>query len=398
MSTDPSRIERLPSLAEQFVRDKRFAGVAWRVTQSGQILNGGVAGYTGSDQNKPLQKDAIYRIYSMTKPIVSIAALQLVEAGKLRLYDPVASYIPAFADVQVQTADGQLQPLHRPMLVEDLLTHRAGLSYDFLPDCAIAGHYRQAMLAGDATRSLAEFNAVLAGMPLAWQPGSRWHYSYATDVLAHVLEHAAGQALPELLSEQIFNPLGMCDTAFSVADNERHRLLPMYGMRDLDEPMPADPPAHVLQPMDVESGYPSTPAANFVRGGHGLFSTVDDYCRFMPVLLDGKAADGQALLSAPMVNMMWQNRIPQKQRPLQIGPNVLPGYGWNLFGRVMLDTGESMKLTAAGEGGWAGAASTHFWVDRELQMTGVVMAQFLGSGVGLGDEMQTAAYQCFMTP
>jgi CubicO group peptidase (beta-lactamase class C family) len=217
-------------------------------------------------------------------------------------------------------------------------------------------------------------------------------------VLAHVLERATDRSLPELLSQQIFNPLGMCDTAFSVADSERNRLLPMYGMRDLDEPMPADPPAHVLRPMDVESGYPSKPAANFVRGGHGLFSTVDDYCRFMPVLLAGKAADGQALLSAPMVNMMWQNRIPQNQRPLQIGPNVLPGYGWNLFGRVMLDTGESMKLTAAGEGGWAGAASTHFWVDRELQMTGVVMAQFLGSGVGLGDEMQTAAYQCFMTP
>jgi len=383
MTPDPVRLARLKTLAQHYVDDGRFAGIAWRLTQSGHILNAGEVGWVDRERSTPIKLDTIYRIYSMTKPIVSLVALQLVEEGKLRLYDPVAAYIPAFKHATVLGADGRQEPVSRPIHIEDLLTHRAGLSYDFLPDCAVAKLYQEVNLAGDATRTLAEFNRVLASLPLARQPGTQWYYSYATDVLAHVLEVVTGQNLAELLKARIFDPLDMPDTAFSVANDALDRLM-------------ADPPPQVLKPMDVESGYPSRYTESFARGGHGLFSTIEDYSHFAHVLLDGKSADGDVLLSAPMVNMMWQNRIPAAQRPLSIGPNEIYGYGWNLFGRVMLDTGAAMQLTASDEGGWAGAASTHFWVDRHAQMTGIVMTQFLGSSIGLGAEMQSAAYQAFV--
>lgn len=396
MKTDPQRLQRLGELAQRYVDRNQFAGIAWRVDHAGSTVSEGVVGHRDHARSQSLAGDAIYRIYSMTKPMVSVVALQLVEQGRLRLYDPVSRYIPAFARCQVLDRQGKAQPLQRPITIEDLLTHRSGLSYDFLPDCAVADGCRANHAALDGSRTLAELVEMLASLPLMAQPGSRWNYSFSTDVLAHVLEKVTDEPLPALLHASLFAPLALVDTAFHLEPDQQGRLMDMFGQRDLDAPIVLDGAAQRLEAMDVSASYPTDDHDRFARGGHGLYSTISDYRRFMHVLENGQTPDGQSILSAPMVELMWQNRVGRRQRPLAIGPVPLPGYGWNLFGRVMLEPGRALKLTMEGEGGWAGAASTFFWVDRRQGFSGLVMSQFLGSTIPLGDEMQSAAYQALL--
>ena len=187
----------------------------------------------------------------------------------------------------------------------------------------------------------------------------------------------------------------MQETGFRLTPEQQTRLLPSFGQQSLDVARPLPEGAHKLKAMNVEQGHP-TDSEQFARGGHGLYSTTSDYLKFMHMLHDGCAPDGTAILSAPMAEMMWKDRIPATQKPLQICGDVMGGYGWNLFGRVMVDTGESDFLTSHGEGGWSGAAATYFWVDRETGLSGIVMTQFLGSTVPLGPLIKTAAYQALV--
>ena len=397
MKVDPERLAGLAACAGREIDAGHFAGVSWRVRRHGRTLDEGALGHADHARARPLGTDAIHRVYSMTKPIVSVVALQLVETGRLSLDAPVARWLPGFGAGRVLGADGALVPLRRPVTVEDLLTHRAGLSYDFLPDCPVATLYREARLCEDGSRSLEALVARLAALPLAGQPGTAFRYSFASDVLAHLIERVLDRALREVLAERVFAPLGMRETDFGVAEAARPRLVDMHGLRALGEVPPEVEPAQTLEPMDVSASYPADAAGRFARGGHGLFSTLDDYARFAALLGDGRAPDGRALLSAPMLAMLWRNRLPPAQRPIRVGHRLMPGYGWGLTGRVMLDVGEALHLTVDGEGGWAGAASTWFWVDRANGIDGVVLAQFLGSTVPLGPLMQAAAYQGLVT-
>lgn len=379
-------------LAQSYVDRNAFANIEWAVKHKGDLVDTGIVGHADASQETPVPEHAIYRIYSMTKPIVSLAALMLVERGQLQLYDPVAQYIGSFATQKIMHKDGSL--IENPVLtnLEHLLTHRAGLSYDFLPDCPVATLYRNASLVENGSRTLKELAETLGELPAAFIPGTQWQYSYATDVLARCMEVACGQPLDQILRDLLLDPLGMSETDFHVKPENADRLMPMFGAQSLSEIM--TPPAgdQMLKPTDVEPSYPSTPNQHFRRGGLGLYSTTRDYLRFAECLRTGKTSDGKRLVSTPMFNMMWTNRIPQSQMPLGIGPNVYSGYGWNLFGRVMLDVGQAMSLTGVGEGGWAGAAATYFWVDRAEEMTGVVMTQYLGSVLPMSGDMRAAAY------
>ena len=396
MHPDPERLRGIGRLAERLVADDAFAGIAWRVAHRGRTVDEGRIGHADHARERALAADDLHRLYSMTKPIVSVAALRLVEAGRLRLDEPIARWLPGFERSRVLGADGTLADAARPITVEDLLTHRAGLSYDFLPDCPVATLYREEALAADGSRSLAALVERLGALPLAGQPGSGFRYSYATDVLAHVLERVADRPLRDVLTELLLAPLGMDETDFGVREGARSRLVAMHGLRELGEVPPDVEPAQTLRPMDVERSYPSDAPERFARGGIGLFSTMADYARFADALLDGRAPSGEALLSTPMLDMLWRNRLPPAQRPIAIGRKASLGYGWGLIGRVMTDVGEALHLTVDGEGGWSGAASTWFWVDRANGVTGVVLAQFLGSVVPLGPLMQAAAYQGFV--
>ena len=332
----------------------------------------------------------------MTKPVVSVAVLRLVEAGRLRLDEPVGRWLPGFRASRVLGDDGREVDARRPVTVEDLLTHRAGLSYDFLPGCPVAALYREARLVEDGSRSLSALVERLGELPLALQPGSGFRYSFATDVLAHLLEIVHDAPLREVLTRELLVPLGMHETDFGVAPSARDRLVAMHGLRALGDVRPAVEPPQTLQAMAVEASYPSDAPETFSRGGHGLFSTLDDYMHFAHLLLDGRSPSGERLLSEPMLEMLHRNRLPAAQCPIALGPRAMPGYGWGLAGRVMTDVGQAMHLTVDGESGWSGAASTWFWVDRRHGIAGVVLAQFLGSTLPLGPMMQAAAYQGFI--
>ncbi|RLA52780.1 MAG: serine hydrolase [Gammaproteobacteria bacterium] len=381
---------RLQTIANGYTNKGLYAGVAWRVEKAGNIIANGTSGTSDEAAKVPLADDAIYRIYSMTKPVVSVMALILMQRGQLRLSDFVMHYIPAFASTQV-LCDGGTEAPTRPVTIEDLLTHRSGVSYDFLPDCLVARKYAEIDLLNHTDKNLAEFVDLIASFPLASQPGSQWRYSLSTDVLARVLEVASGQPLDQLLEENIFTPLGMADTDFYVPGDKQARLLPLFGFKTINFSYPILPP-HDLTLLDGEAFYPSRPGHNALRGGLGLFSTCADYSKFATMLLTGRAPDGAPLIAPAMYKMMLANRIPESQLPLTIGSIKFPGYGFCLIGRVMQDLGQAMSLTAVGEFGWEGAAGTYFWVDPQNQLVGVLMTQFLATYLPLRDDMRSAVY------
>jgi CubicO group peptidase (beta-lactamase class C family) len=381
---------RLQEIADRYIESDLYAAIAWQVEQEGSLIAHGTSGTSDEARETPLGDDAIYRIYSMTKPIVSLMALILVERCRLRLSDFVMQYIPSFGSIQVLGQNGT-EPPDRPITVEDLLTHRSGVSYDFLPDCPVARQYSEADLLNRVDLSLGEFVDQIATYPLAFHPGSQWRYSFSIDVLARVLEVASGQPIDQLLAENIFTPLGMKDTGFSVPEEKQARLLPLYGFKSIDLSYTVPPP-HELVLLDGEAIYPSRAGHNALRGGHGLFSTCDDYCKFANLLLTGRGPDGTPLISPTMHRLMQANRIPDAQMPVKIGPVPFPGYGFSLIGRVMQDPGQAMSLTELGEFGWEGAAGTYFWVDPRNQLVGVVMTQFLATYLPLRDDMRVPVY------
>ena len=387
-----ARADRVQRVAERYVADGAFSGVEWHVEHRGETLAAGKTGYADAAERTPIPDGAIYRIFSMTKPVVSLLALQLVERGELRLFDFVAQYDERVAAMTVLSADGALEPARRLITVEDLLTHRAGMSYEFIHGCQIAQYYRDARVNADGLCDLDVMMERVAALPLAFHPGDAWRYSVSIDVLAHVIERATGRRLDELLDEHIFAPLGMHDTAFHVPADKQGRLMSIYGRELLGTPALAAVP-HVLEPIDVNEMYPLDNPATFRRGGLGLYSTTSDYLAFARMLLDGRAPSGEVVLSRKMLEMARANRLPASQVPIAIGPNVLRGYGWGLVGRVMLDRGAAMSLTSEGEFGWAGAATTFFWSDPAEALCGVFMTQYIGSTLPLADEMRTAAYQ-----
>ncbi len=388
-----TRQDRLRSAAQGYIDREQFCGIEWRVEAAGATLAAGKAGVANIATGKDIPEGALYRIYSMTKPIVSVMALILIEQGKLRLYDMLPQFNPAFRSMRVLLPSGELAPAQRPILVEDLFTHRAGFTYEFIAGCHIAPGYDAIDLASDGNCSLDEMMAKLATQPLAFQPGSQYRYSVSTDVLAHVCEKATGRTMQSLLKEYILEPLGMNDTDYYVPDDKQDRIMSMYGVSDVKDMSFLNPPdKQELIPADVEDMYPST-NPDYSRGGHGLYSTLDDYFKFGQMLLNGKSDKGDTILSRKMLEMMTSNRLPESQLPMRIGLNALPGYGWGLGVRVMMDTGKSLALTGQGEFGWAGAASTYFWVDPNEQMVGVIMSQYLGAILPLSDDLRGAAYQ-----
>ena len=389
--TNSDRKNVIQEVADSYVDKSLFSGIEWVAEKSGKIILSGQSGYQNFEQKKPIPQNAIYRIYSMTKPITSVMALKLLERGKLRLYDPISSFIPSFEKLKVMKPDGSLEELNRPIIVEDLLTHRSGLTYDFLMGCHVAPLYSERDISDDGNKSLEDKCNILSELPLAYQPGSRFNYSVSIDVLARVIEIVNEKDFGDTLKEEIFNPLEMKDTGFGVDDKNLSRLMSTYGASNFKEIMNIGP--HKLEETDVSAHNPSNKGETFRRGGTGLFSTSQDYLSFARMLLSGKSKNGETLLSKNMVEFMKINRIPNTQLPLMLGPLPLAGYGWNLIGRAMLDRGQMMSQTGENEFGWAGAASTYFWVDPDEDLVGIIMTQYLGSMWPINDDLRVAMYQ-----
>ncbi len=380
MSAD--RLANIDRVMRRHVDDGIVAGISTLAARRGQIVHRGLYGHRDREADLPMTTDTIFRIYSMTKPIVTTALMMLHEEGAFQLDHPVARYLPAFWNVKVLD-DGTLVDPLGPMDVRHLLTHTSGLTYDFLEDSPVCTMYRDARIMNDPSRTLAELTDAIAELPLAFHPGQRWHYSVGIDVAGRLIEILADRPLGEFLRERIFEPLGMADTGFGVPTENRDRLAAMYGLPDLvGEGYSATKLVEAAlagfnERIDVSATYPTDSPATFQRGGVGLFSTIDDYHRFAQLLLGGGQLDGVRLLSRTTLAMMHTNHIPAAFVPWEIMGLPQPGMGFGLGSRVLIDPGQFPAPGSVGEYGWAGAAKTYFWVDPAEQLTGVFMSQYM---------------------
>jgi CubicO group peptidase (beta-lactamase class C family) len=376
-------------IANRYIDKGLIAGVEWDIRSNDEILTAGVAGFRDVHSREILKPDQIYRIYSMTKPVVSVAIIRLIEKHKIDLGSIAQEFIPSLRRLKVIRPDGELERLKRPINIADLLTHTAGFSYNFNIGCQVTQFYQRLDILNDPLKTLEKMVDQIATIPLAFQPGEAWRYSVATDILGRILEVVEGKRLKDILKELLFDPLGMSETDFQIKEDQRSRLMPMHGTNNANDLISLKPKS--LTVVDIEKTYPSEGDV-MERGGSGLFSTVKDYQLFCKFLMDGKDKNGSLIISKMMHSFMLENRIPQEILPLKIGPKTLDGYGWNLLGRLMIDKGQAMSLTNNGEFGWEGAAKTFFWVDIEKQLTGVLMTQFTGTEINLSDEFRAASY------
>jgi CubicO group peptidase (beta-lactamase class C family) len=372
----PQRLAKVGAALKKEVADGSFRGAVVMVARKGKLVYQEAVGMQSADA--PMRADSVFRIYSMTKPIVSVAAMMLVEDGTLQLTDPVGKFLPGFDKMQVsvatKTAEGTAYnnvPAERPMTVQDLLRHTSGLAYGEITQNAPvkegyekAGLYRKDLDYESRGVTPAEQIERLAAVPLAFQPGTTWHYSLSSDVLGRVVEAASGKRLGDFLQERLFRPLRMRDTAFSVPSAKRARL--------------AEPLAN-----DRFSGRPnklidvSEPPKND-SGGAGAVSTAGDYLRFAPMLMNGGALDGARVMSRTTVRLMTSDHLGNFiQQPVQPGELLLgtKGYSFGLGFAVRQADGVGGVHGSAGEFMWAGYAGTYFFVDPKESLTAVLMTQ-----------------------
>jgi CubicO group peptidase (beta-lactamase class C family) len=395
---DSTRLALIVRVMKARVDSGQYAGISTLVARRGNIVHFEQTGVRDKATNSPMSRDTIFRIYSMTKPVVCTALMTLFEEGRFLLSDFVSKFIPAFANVKVY-GEVLADPI-RPITIRDLFTHTSGLTYDFLEDTPVSGMYRAAGIMSNASRSLEAMIGEIARIPLAYQPGSRWHYSVSIDVIAHLIERISSRQLHDFLSERIFKPLGMVDTAFFVPEDKRLRLAAMYGHPDISTHTVSQIVATALAgrnlPSDVAKTYPIGNTTTFARGGHGLFSTSMDYFRFAQMLLNGGELDGQRILAPKTVELIHSNHLPTQLMPFSIAFIPYPGYGFGLGSRVLVNAAESGLPGSAGEFGWSGAANTYYWVDPEKKLIGIFMSQFMNNLEPVQNNFHVLAYQALL--
>lgn len=360
-----TKLEALGTFYKDEVSAGRIPGAAILVQRRGQPAYFETFGVRNPATKAPMTADTLFRIYSMTKPITSVAAMMLVEEGKLSLADPVSKYIPAFAKSQVgveKTGDDgkpalDLVPVRRPMTIQDLLRHTSGLTYSFSGRGLV--HQQYAALRFERYRvSNEEFVNKIASLPLAHQPGTTWEYSHSTDVLGRVIEVVEGKPLLAVFKERLFDPLGMKNTSFYVTDPGRHALIA--------EPLPDDG-GGMFDPR-IEMKWQS--------GGGGLVSTIGDYARFAQMIVNGGVLDGKRYLAPKIFAWMTSDHIGPSTRIVKT-PGYLPGagYGFGLGFAVRIEQGASAVAGSVGELNWGGAGGTYFWADPKEEMFVVMMMQ-----------------------
>ncbi len=353
-------LARLRGTLQAHIDRQRIPGAIAVVALGGHVEMFEALGRQDPQTGAAMKDDAIFRIYSMTKPIVSLAALILAEEGGLQLADPVSKYLPEFARQPVAIEEGgavRLQPARREATVHDLLRHTAGLSYEFLGSSAVQRQYEAADIT-NRSRTNAEFCKVLAAIPLADQPGARWQYSRATDVLGALIEVAAGQPLGALLQQRVLGPLGMKDTSFAVAEDQWHRTA---------EPFANDPDSgNAVVMMDGRE------VPKFESGGGGLLSTAADYTRFLQFMRNGGSLEGTRLVSRKTIEWMTSDHlgaIPAN------GDLLLPGYGFGLGFSVRTHAGLAPQPGSVGQYFWSGIGGTSFFVDPAEDLFAMLLTQ-----------------------
>ncbi len=363
----PQRTARLLAVLQSEIDNKRLPGAVVLIARHGKVALFESLGEQDPQANSPMAPDSIFRIYSMTKPIVSVAVMMLMEQGRLLLDDPISKHLPEFAAQQVAAMreDGNeftLRPPHRPATVQDLLRHTAGLTYEFMGNLPVHKQYAQARISS-RHRSNAEFSEAMAALPLLVDPGSAWEYSRATDVLGRLVEVVSGQTLGMFLKEKILQPLGMHETAFSVPAAHHGRIA---------EPFAQDPDGGVPMPLiDIRT------EAAMSSGGGGLASTAADYARFLQFMLNKGELDGVRLLGPRTVEFMTADHLGDiPVNPAGVASHLLPpGHGFGLGFAVRTSAGLAAVPGSVGLYYWGGIAGTTFFVDPAQNMFALMMIQ-----------------------
>jgi CubicO group peptidase (beta-lactamase class C family) len=397
---DPARLARIDTHFARYVDDGRLPGWQIVVTRRGEVVHASTYGHRDVEAGLPVEPDTLWRIYSMSKPITSVAAMILWEEGAFELTDEVSRWIPAFADVRVLTGGSDLRPetvpATEPVRIWHLLTHTSGLTYGFLRTSVADALYRSAVGNGsDVPKGVDLAGAVdlWASLPLLFQPGTRWGYSVATDVLGRLVEVVSGKGLDAFLDERVLRPLGMTDTRWWADEADRDRLAALY----------------VANPRDGRAlrydalGATATKPPSALLGGSGLLSTAADYDRFTRMLLGGGELDGTRILGSRTLRFMTRNHLPGGATLPELNTGGLSelqfdGLGFGLGFAVVQNPVETRTLSSVGEFSWSGAASTEFWVDPQEELTAMLFTQLLPPGAHrLSSQLHRLVHQALVS-
>ena len=382
-------------LKEQYVEPGKYAGTLTLVARKGEIAYLDALGFMDRENKKAMQEDAIFSIYSMSKPITSIALMQLYEKSLFRLDDPIHWHIPSWRNLRVY--ESGLYPnflTSRPkrhMTIRDLLSHMSGLTYDFMLRTNVDAAYRKTKL--QATGDLQAMIDTLAQLPLEFSPGDQWNYSVSTDVCGYLVEHFSGMKLDKYFQKHIFDPLSMQDTGFSCAKEKVDRLASLYEQHPKKGPVLVDPGGAKTARVKKRK---------MLSGGGGLLSTMSDYYRFCSMLLNQGELDGTRIIGRKTLAMMASNHLPDNKDLTEMSQSAFSettyqGVGFGLGFSVILDPVKTQSLTDVGEYGWGGAASTVFWVNPKEEMVVIFLTQLLPSSTyQVRRELRSLVYSALM--
>lgn len=372
MSTE--KLAKIKPAVQAFIDDEKIAGASVIVARKGKIALFETFGMMDMEAKKPMKQNTIFRFYSMTKPVTSVAAMMLYEEGKLKLDDPVSKYIPEFKGLKVYAESGKHAEQERETSIRDLFRHTSGLTYGFFGNTPVDKMYMSRSVF-DWDSSLQDMIDKLSEIPLLHQPGTKWHYSVSTDVLGYIVEKVSGQSLDKFFRQRIFKPMKMKDTAFYVPAKKVDRFAVCYGPNLTGGLKITDEPA--------KSRY--LKKRSLLSGGGGLVSTARDYLRFCQMLLNKGQLDGQRLLRPETVEMMTKNQLPDSVKRGEDG-------GFGLGFSVRLKDGKFPK----GEYGWGGAASTHFWISPKHDLIVIALSQYMPYSGRLENTVKPLVYNSIL--
>jgi len=408
-----ARLDRISDWLSQQVSQERLSGCSALIGRRGGVAYFQSAGKADNELDKPFLRDTIVRIYSMTKPVTTVAAMMLYERGGFQLDDPVSKYLPEFTDTPVWTGGGieSVEPQKTPMLVRHLMTHTSGLTYGFMQTNAVDESYRSEGIEFQGNQeTLAETVGRLAQIPLICQPGSQWNYSVSTDVLGRLVEVWSDQTLEEFMVNEIFQPLRMRDTGFSLPIENVERFSALYsplqgggGMGSIGAIAQGEQKER--KGLKLEESYNQSSYLKSSRnfsGGGGLVSTIDDYAQFCQMLMNSGELNGERLLGRKTVEHMRLNHLPGNNDMAAMGQPVwsetsYDGIGFGLGFAVVLDPAKASIVASVGEHHWGGAASTFFWLDPLEDLFVVFLTQLIPSSTyPIRRELRTRVYQALV--
>lgn len=385
------RLVKIDLMTQKYIDEGKLPGTITVVARRGKIAHFECQGRMDIEADKMVAQDTIFRIYSMSKPVTSVALMMLYEDGHFQLDDPISRFVPSFENMEVYISGNRdeykTQPADRQITIRDLLTHTAGFTYGFMRTSVVDTLYRDKAV--EESETLAEMVNKLSELPLLFSPGSRWSYSVATDVCGYLVELISGERFDQFLQEQIFEPLGMLDTGFSVPESKVHRFAANYERTADDGLQLTDSPETSSYIQDV----------TYFSGGGGLVSTARDYLRFAQMLLNKGELEGERILGRKTVELMTTNHLPNNGDLTSMGQPVFSetpydGIGFGLGFSVMLDPATAHILGTPGEFAWGGAASTYFWVDPGEELIAILLTQLMpSSSYPIRREFRVLVYQ-----